>query len=142
MNYFNYALPNCYSEIERELDDQRVNSNQLDLKRNAKFFGLGLLVGSGMLPGVACAADEVPRRAMAQGKKRALKRLSNAAACSAIVAVCKSGSATAGGQQLVAQNSDKIVDVASKVGVNPQSLALFGCGFAVSWCVKYMIFDK
>ncbi len=132
-----YARPSNYTDDELLEDNVRVILNQQALVKTGSYFAYGIVFGAILAPTVVFADDSSASAQIAKSKakKEFAKRISNTSACSAIALVCG---------KAAAKNADKAVDVASKAGVltNPQLLAAFGCGVAVSWCLKYAIFDK
>lgn len=131
------TLRYCYrisDQNELLKDDVRVELNQSEIKAHPRVFIKGLIAGLTFSPSIAFA-DDVANQANQQARKELAKRVSNAVGCTAILAVCKKN-----GAQQVAEAG--MQQAARGGAITPTTLAIFGCGFAVSWCVKYAVFDR
>ena len=97
--------------------------------------GCSLAFGAGFmyclfLPLSVHAADENVNAVANEVGKRALKRVSNATGCGAILAVCGK------------KGNSEVVQRAANIALDPKTAAAFLCGFTVAWCLKYAVFDN
>jgi len=129
----NYARTSSYTDAELIEDNRRIRKNQQEFIATGKFFIIGVSTGLVLSPRVVFADDAPTSMAKSTAKKELAKRVSNTAACTAILSVCS---------KVAAKNPDKVDAAAKSVLTNPQVAAAFGCGLAVAWCAKYAIFDR
>jgi hypothetical protein len=142
--------------MELILDNERVKKNQeliiQPIVQNSKIFATGLIAGAIFSPKIVFAVDSVTADSVkSKATKKLAERVTNAFGCASIIAVCSKASgtteiaqqATTSIAKHAVQNVDKVATAATRIPLaSPQAVAIFACGFTVSWCVKYAIFDK
>jgi hypothetical protein len=123
------GFPYTYGDfLSEEAAIQNIKDEFNQTRTYSKSFSAGLIAGIVFSGNIVHAIDKPTK----VGVKETAKRGSNALGCGVITAICGKAVPSTAGKEAAKQAAT----------ANPKVVAAFACGFAIGWCVKYVVFDE